>query len=839
MSDKNTVDLFRGLLSDIEDDDVKALRLGLQPSVAQQQVPQVQIPMAPPAPQQFIPEIQMAPPVGAGQMNIPQPTTPPTAPLPNSDNFALRPPKQVVLGETAQSFPESYTSAGYFPEVPQLDDNVPQVTEPTVEREPSFFDNMRAPRPSYLVSGFEEDVSSQETLDKTYEFANWVKDNPVEAAAAGVSLYPAARIGSAVTSGAAKVVGKLSNYTRGKLPKRFRDFFGNTKTVTGKSTTTKVQREGQPGVYDPLKTTKEVFTVSPIKTGATGAGLYAGSEAGEALFPDIPEPEGSNIPVVEPVVDPSLLRPDGTTKSTKGFLGPIEGNDNSLRTELSIGVNFGNGEVLIPSMIPGLTPEEIEVLRNLPEGSLPPQSIIDKAKAHAEKRIANNLSPFYQDGEEDLVEQDAVEAETTIPDPVKTDADALVKGAGPAPKKDAPPEEKEGFLKKLWGGMKDMFKEGMEDPAFRKTLFAYVGSKALGYDGVTFAGQVLENEWKVQAAERKQEFELEKIYGKEGLATIKAEKKAKTIDPSKVATIYDKETETNLTGAFSADGTMVRLDNAGFYESLGIEPDANGVYPVLPVANVRAAQGGSRFSVGVGLTGNDVISGIRDNIDLDVDNAINTYVSNQGLESAEEKQLTAKLNAAINGTVRNGAARAFKSFYPAGTDFSDFNLQEVSTNAVQKYIQSVARGMEGNSKNLAAFMEKERLKVETEYSVSPSFFKVVGDDSEDAIGGESWSKATAKVKYLASAFGKEIGANKAVPKVAMWSNLERLYNKQSEEMGPEFKTFWESESEDSADKKGQGASPALLWVMSMDRNKSATSSKYFAGSMQDVINKMK
>jgi len=73
----------------------------------------------------------------------------------------------------------------------------------------------------------------------------------------------------------------------------------------------------------------------------------------------------------------------------------------------------------------------------------------------------------------------------------------------------------------------------------------------------------------------------------------------------------------------------------------------------------------------------------------------------------------------------------------------------------------------------------------------------------------------------------------------MWSNLERLYNKQSEEMGPDFKKFWESESEDSADKKGQGASPALLWVMSMDRNKSTTNSKYFAGSMQDVINKMK
>ena len=107
MSDKNTVDLFRGLLLDIEDDDATALQLGLQPPVmAQQQVPQVQIPMAPPVPQQVIPGIQMAPSVDVGQINIPQPTTSPVAPFPNSDNFTLRSPQQVVFGQAAQGLPE-------------------------------------------------------------------------------------------------------------------------------------------------------------------------------------------------------------------------------------------------------------------------------------------------------------------------------------------------------------------------------------------------------------------------------------------------------------------------------------------------------------------------------------------------------------------------------------------------------------------------------------------------------------------------------------------------------------------------------------------------------------
>ena len=712
--------------------------------MAQQQVPQVQIPMAPPVPQQVIPGIQMAPSVDVGQINIPQPTTSPVAPFPNSDNFTLRSPEQVVFGQAAQGLPEQVVpepSGPYkLPDVPkyQVELNAP----PTVRGEGQ--------------SRFEADVEGITRNMNT----RVLYDNAVQPLASGGLPSKGGMDSTSILGGG------LINRAKGYFTDNVADEAARELTVKA----------------------REYFDRDDVR-----ASIEADPEALALLQRD---PIGYYQALTSDTVDSFI--------EEKPFTFEQE----------------------VPK------PEGV----GIPKAE---QELLDGKPAVSTTQPAVSTTQPAATGGSNLTQQDAEEAETVITTPVKTDADAVLKGAGNAPKEDAPPEEKEGFLKKLWGGMKDMFKEGMEDPAFRKTLFAYVGSRALGYDGVTFAGQVLENEWKVQAAERKQEFELEKIYGKEGLATLKAQKKAKAIDPSKVATIYDKTTETNLTGAFSADGTMVRLDNANFYESLGIEPDANGVYPVLSVAAVRAAQGGGRFSVGVGLTGNDIISGIRDNIDLDVEGSIATYVSNQNLDTEDAEKLTTKLNDAINGTVRNGAAKAFKSFYPAGTDFSDFNLQEVSTNAVIKYIDSVGRGMEGNSKNLAAFMEKERLKVETKYSVSPSFFKVVGDDSEDAIGGEAWSKATAKVKYLASAFGKEIGANKSVPKVAMWSNLERLYNKQSEEMGPDFKIFWESESEDSADEKGQGASPALLWVMSIDRNKSTTGSKYFAGSMQDVMNKMK
>lgn len=790
MSDKNTVDLFRGLLLDIEDDDAKALRLGWKrPVMAQQQVPQVQIPMAPPAPQQPIPVIETAPPpIDVGQIVIPQPLV---GSMVNRGSARAGDADRMQQAQQAQRiedygvpFDPASIPTGSFGRV--YDSGLPPSsgfpTTPggTGEEAPVYQD-----AGEYMQNWKK---NNQAELD-------FIENNPEEVKRRQTIVLkspPPGFIEKALASAGLPNTAAIRNIAVEELKRTGNDF----------SSAENFGRVVRDFVNTPQKIVESMLP-----------GGVAAEYVGEKAY-DVGE---AAIPVVDAISTGVEYVADPLVRFGQGFVG----------TEAT-GVPTGS--------IPRLSADSDQGILK-PEGSEIPKA--EQELLDGEPAVDLTPTQPAATGGSNLTPKDAEEAEAVIPAPVKTDVDTVFSEAGKVPEEESPPEEKEGFLKKLWGGMKDMFKEGMEDPAFRKTLFAYVGSKALGYDGVTFAGQVLENEWKVQAAERKQEFELEKIYGKEGLATLKAEKKAKAIDPSKVATIYDKETETNLTGSFSADGTMVRLDSASFYESLGIEPDANGVYPVLPVANVRAAQGGKRFSVGVGLTGNDIISGIRANIDLDVEGSIENYVQQQGLDSDAAKQLTAKLNAALNGTVRNGAARAFKSFYPAGTDFSDFNLQQISTNAVIKYIDSVGRGMEGNAKNLAAFMEKERLKVETEYSVSPSFFKVVGDDSEDAIGGEVWSKATAKVKYLASAFGKEIGANKSVSKVAMWSNLERLYNKQSEEMGPDFKTFWESESEDSADEKGQGASPALLWVMSMDRNKSTTNSKYFAGSMQDVINKMK
>jgi len=94
---------------------------------------------------------------------------------------------------------------------------------------------------------------------------------------------------------------------------------------------------------------------------------------------------------------PSSLRNDGTQKGT-GFFGVqkmADGTDRDM-TEFSIGVDFGQGEVEIPTLVPSLTGEELNFLRS---GNAPSQAIMDKARIHAEQRIAGGRSPFIEAGE--------------------------------------------------------------------------------------------------------------------------------------------------------------------------------------------------------------------------------------------------------------------------------------------------------------------------------------------------------------------------------------------------------------------------------------------------------
>lgn len=84
------------------------------------------------------------------------------------------------------------------------------------------------------------------------------------------------------------------------------------------------------------------------------------------------------------------LRPDGTKKGT-GFLGALKTKDGHDMTEFSIGVEMDGKEVLIPTLVPTLTQDEINSLLS---GNDVTPDIVNKAYDHALMRMRSGKSPF-------------------------------------------------------------------------------------------------------------------------------------------------------------------------------------------------------------------------------------------------------------------------------------------------------------------------------------------------------------------------------------------------------------------------------------------------------------
>ena len=97
-------------------------------------------------------------------------------------------------------------------------------------------------------------------------------------------------------------------------------------------------------------------------------------------------------------------RADGTEKGS-GFLGELKRPDGGVSTEISIGVTIDGKNVEIPSIVPGLSKSQIDVLLNLGENEKPPKDVVDIAAAHAKKRISEGKSPFAQDGEQEAIQK--------------------------------------------------------------------------------------------------------------------------------------------------------------------------------------------------------------------------------------------------------------------------------------------------------------------------------------------------------------------------------------------------------------------------------------------------
>ena len=88
-------------------------------------------------------------------------------------------------------------------------------------------------------------------------------------------------------------------------------------------------------------------------------------------------------------------RADGTPKGT-GYFGELQRSDGKVSTELSIGIKIDGKEVQIPLIVPTLNKPELDRLLS---GAKPTEQIIQKAVAHAYRRIEMGESPFVRSDE--------------------------------------------------------------------------------------------------------------------------------------------------------------------------------------------------------------------------------------------------------------------------------------------------------------------------------------------------------------------------------------------------------------------------------------------------------
>lgn len=90
-------------------------------------------------------------------------------------------------------------------------------------------------------------------------------------------------------------------------------------------------------------------------------------------------------------------RQDGSKKGV-GWLGVLPLTGGGVATEYSVGVNINGKEMDIPTLVPTLTKEEVTLMTSdiIPNNKKVPDSIMDKAIAFANERVANKKSPFYE-----------------------------------------------------------------------------------------------------------------------------------------------------------------------------------------------------------------------------------------------------------------------------------------------------------------------------------------------------------------------------------------------------------------------------------------------------------
>ena len=338
------------------------------------------------------------------------------------------------------------------------------------------------------------------------------------------------------------------------------------------------------------------------------------------------------------------------------------------------------------------------------------------------------------------------------------------------------PEKKQSFLSKIWNGVKDVVGEQFQDPANQRALFAYAVSRALGYDGVTFATQVLADSYEAKAAQQKQDHERQqKILDKE--LDFKYDMMGK---------VFDAQLEGNL----KAGEKKIKIFKA-----------------------IEARAKGAR------------------------ENAIKNAISAN--PNLDEKEVSKRLNNVLNDSTIFSAVSSFADQYGNTPGFSEFTTAPAIEAGIASFAQQVAIG-KAKAKDLAAHFEFQRLALSQTPAVSANLStvhdseEVVSNDEWSRASGQV-SRITGR---LESQMQTQAGVAGKANKAKVWSALEIEYNRQIQERGDSFAKYWQNISKQSLTKNGRQTSPALAWINSIGKPGDVAEPQFYPGDYNTVINNM-
>jgi hypothetical protein len=406
---------------------------------------------------------------------------------------------------------------------------------------------------------------------------------------------------------------------------------------------------------------------------------------------------------------------------------------------------------------------------------------------------------------------EVIEVEPVVPVTAdEADASAVEIGADNAAVVDAEiakgDTEDPNFLQKLWSGIKDTVKDGFEDPALRRSLFAYAASRAMGYDGATLAVQVLENEWKKEAATAKADAANTIAFGKSEATRIAKARDAASFDYSNGTEIYDSISKTNIKGTWSKDGQTFNPNDAS------ILAGEDGV----PVPSVNAAalmqmQGG-RYSSGRGETRPEALEKYRESGSVTLVQLKNDkqkeYDANEDMDPTEKGQRLARINAGTQPHVMEEALVAIQARYP-DADLNTPAGRTVFNRSAAKWIDALASGTANGSQDFVGFYNREIMEKRMLVSgdLRSDVFKVHGTDLDS--GMNAYTTTASQIKQIAT-------GDKGDKAADVWILALNGYETTSKLVGSSFKPRWEEASEES---EGSGPSemmsPELAWLQSL------------------------